>query len=263
MGCAAVAGAWLAFIGWSAGSVQAQEATRGASPPEDAPEARFTLAGEVVDAFNEAPVVAAMVKFPELARLAYTNVGGRFSLTDFPAGTWEIVVEQLGYHTSDGTITVSEGNGLRIRLSPDPIALEGLRVQTRADRMLTRRRRFFPYRIKTVTAAEFEDAVNPNPFAVLKRMSGTAVYGCTRRNRAGFLQDHACTLRLAGPTPILMYLDDAPLLGGLPAFEGLDHRDIHSMDLLLYSRSAALYVYTKWFVNRVNRSKTYLMPYPW
>ena len=106
-------------------------APSGQAGTQEAP--TFTLTGQIVDALNEAPVVAAVIKVPELRRFVFSDVNGRYAFTDFPQGTWEIVVEQLGYHTLDGSVTVSEGNGLFLRLNPDPIALEGLRVRSRAD----------------------------------------------------------------------------------------------------------------------------------
>ena len=103
----------------------------------------FTLTGQVVDAINERPIIAAVVKVPDLRRFVFSDVRGRFHFSDFPEGTWDIAVAQLGYHTLDGSITVTEGNGLYFRLEPDPVALEeitagGLTFKTRLARRRNR-----------------------------------------------------------------------------------------------------------------------------
>lgn len=233
-----------------------------ASPDSAGPP--FILSGEVVDAVNERPVIAAAVKFPELARMALTGVDGRFSLDDFPSGTWEVEVRQLGYHASVSRVALSEGAGLFVRLSPDPIALEGLRVHSRAERLLARRRRFFPYRVVNFGAADFRDAVNPSPAAVLRRNGRVPVFTCTSTGRDGVPDDYVCTTSRDGPTPISVYLDELPLPGGLAFLEGLDHRDIHSMDLLAYPRGGPeLRIYSVGFVRWLNRGRASLTPLKW
>ena len=84
----------------------------------------FTLTGQIRDALNDAPIIAAVIKVPDLRRFVFSDVRGRFHFADFPVGTWDIVVSQLGYHTLEGSVTVTEGNGLYLRLEPDPVALE-------------------------------------------------------------------------------------------------------------------------------------------
>ena len=103
----------------------------------------FTLAGQIVDAVNERPIIAAVIKVPDLRRFVFSDVRGRFLFPDFPEGTWDIVVAQLGYHTLEGSVTVAEGNGLHFRLEPDPVALEeitagGLTYKTRLARRRNR-----------------------------------------------------------------------------------------------------------------------------
>lgn len=248
----------LAFLGAD------HAAARQAVPPPDSLGSPFVLSGTVVDAVNERPVIAAAVKFPDLARMALTGVDGRFSLDDFPPGTWEIVVQQLGYETSAGSQFLSEGARLFVRLSPDPIALEGLRVRSRAERLLARRRRFFPYRVVNFGAADFRAAVNPSPAAVLRRNGRVPVFTCSRPGKDGVPEDYACTTTRNGPTPIAVYLDELRLPGGLASLEVLDHRDIHSMDLLAYPKGAPeLRIYTVGFVGWLNRGGASLTPLSW
>lgn len=241
-----------------------QAAARQAVPPLDSLGPPFVLSGTVVDAVNEHPVIAATVKFPDLGRMALTGVDGRFSLDDFPPGDWEIVVQQLGYETSAAHHFLSEGARLLVRLTPDPIALEGLRVRSRAERLLERRRRFFPYRVVTFGAADFRAAVNPSPVGVLRRNGRVPVFTCSAPGKDGIPDDYACTTTRGGPTPIAVYLDELRLPGGLAPLEGLDLRSIHSMDLLAYPRSAPeLRIYTVGFVGWLNRGGGSLAPLMW
>ena len=138
----------------------------------------FTLTGRIVDALNERPVISAVVKLPELQRYVFSDVNGRFTIREFPAGTWEVVVEMLGYHTLEGSFTVAEGNGLVLRLNPDPVALEGLRVQTRADGLLDRRRRRYPYRVDHISPQNIANAINPDPVAIFSRYTRVPLRSC-------------------------------------------------------------------------------------
>lgn len=240
--------------------VQAQEGADTAVAQEE-----FTLAGEVVDADNGRPLVAAVVKFPELSRYAFAGVDGRFTFSRFPAGAWEIVVEQIGYHVSVDTVRVSDGNGLHIRLRPDPIALEGLTVRSRSQRLLASRRRRTPYRFVTISARDFAEAVDPNPAVVLKRKARAPVVECSYGHDAvgsAFVYD-LCVLRRGQRGPVAVFLDETPLHGGTKALSAMHHEDIHSMDFILRPKSGELRVYTTWFIQRLDETGIGLVPILW
>lgn len=250
---AVVATMWAAS---TAGTGTGQE--RPPEPP-DLPGETFVLEGRVLDAVNERPVIAAVVKAPDLKRYTFTDVDGRFSFPDFPAGTWEIVVEQLGYHTTEGPVTVSEGNGLFIRLEPDPIAMDGFEVRSRSERLLADRRRSIPYRVETLGAETFAQAVNPDPTAVLKVHSGAPIVPCPGDASLIF----GCILRKGRPSGISVYLDEGPLAGGMDVLSTFPLEDIHSMDLILLPGGGMLRVYTKWFVERLDQTRVHLAPLVW
>ena len=243
----AIATGLAAWATW-AGAAGAQE-----------PAPTFVLAGQILDSFNERPVIAAVVKVPDLKRYTFTDVNGRFSFPDFPAGTWEIVVEQLGYHTTAGPVTVSEGNGLLIRLEPDPIALEGFRVRSRSERLLTKRRRSIPYRVETLGAETFARAVNPDPTVILKYHSGAPIVPCPGDTSVVT----RCVLRKGRPSGISVHLDEGPLAGGMEALSTFPLENIHSMDFIFLPGSGMLRVYTKWFVERLDETRVGLEPLIW
>ena len=245
--------AWIAWVA----TVALAEVAAGQDTVPPAP--TFTLAGEIVDALNERPVISAVIKIPELRRYVFSDVNGRFRLPDFPEGTWEIVVEMLGYHTLDGSVTVSEGNGLLLRLNPDPIALEGLKVQTRADGLLDRRRRRYPFRVTTISPQTIANAINPDPTAIFRRNANSPLTSCI--DRSGFLTLGACYYRRAAKARVKVFLDEGELMGGMSELAMFPARDIHSMDWL--KDTGELHVYTKWFIERLNTSRTRLAPFKW
>lgn len=219
----------------------------------------FTLTGKVVDAAINTPIVAAVIKVPELKRFAFTDGNGNFSFDDFPQGTWEIVVEQLGYHTSDGEVTVSEGNGLFIRLKPDPIALDELRVQTRSDRLLTRRRNRIPFRVVTVRPEAFTNPINPDPIVIFRRAANSAIVSCPGDDTDWITP--GCLARRGGYVRISVFLDEGPMLGGMRSLQTMSHESIHSMEWI--PRMAMLRVYTRRFIERLDNSRIALSPLVW
>ncbi len=227
--------------------------------------ATFTLTGQIVDAVNGAPVVAAVIKVPALRRLVFTNVSGRFAFTDFPEGTWDILVEQLGYHTLEGSVTVADGNGLFLRLNPDPIELEGLRAVSRGDRLLHERRRRYPFRVTTISASTITDAVDRDLGAIFRRHANAPLATCPEELDP-WRSMGSCMYKRGDLKPISVYLDEAPLMGGMMELSQLDYREIHSMDWvpgIWRSDNPELRVYSKRFIERLNSSNTHLAPFSW
>ncbi len=219
----------------------------------------FTLTGKVVDRVTRTPVVAAVIKVPELGRFVFTDGDGQFRFADFPQGTWEVVVEQFGYHTMDDSVTVSEGNGLFIPLAPNPIELDELRVRTRSEQLLTRRRQRIPYRVVTIRTEAFTNAINTDPTAIFRRNANTALVGCP-----GVLDEwiaQGCLPRKGGVVNIRVYLDEGRMFGGMMELRSIDHESIHSMDWI--PSAAMLRVYTKRFIDRLDNSRIALEPLVW
>ncbi|MDE2655021.1 MAG: carboxypeptidase-like regulatory domain-containing protein [Gemmatimonadetes bacterium] len=219
----------------------------------------FTLTGKVVDRMTNAPVVAAVIKVPELERFVFTDGDGDFRFADFPQGTWEVVVEQFGYHTLDDSVTVSEGNGLFIPLAPNPIELDELRVRTRSERLLTRRRQRIPYRVVTIRTEAFTNAINTDPTFIFRRAANMAFVGCP--GVVGEWIAQGCIARKGGVVNIRVYLDEGRMFGGMMELRSIDHESIHSMDWI--PSAAMLRVYTKRFIDRLDNSRIALEPLVW
>jgi hypothetical protein len=109
-----------------------------------------SVTGRVVDAASGDPVPEARVQATPTAETAarvssaITDRGGHFRLSLEP-GTWDLVVERVGYetvHTTGLQVVVDEGVTLEIRLGPRPAALEPL-VVTGRRRYAARTRPFY------------------------------------------------------------------------------------------------------------------------
>jgi len=241
------AAALVIVVGWAARPATAQETPT------------FTLTGQIVDALNERPVIAAVVKVPELRRFVFSDVNGRFHFPDFPEGTWEIVVEQLGYHTLDGSVAVAQGNGLSLRLNPDPVALEGLRVRTRSERLLERRRRLTPYRVTRISPEVIANAINPDPTAIFRRKANSLIVPCSADSDEQMTP--GCVVVRGRQKAITVMLDDLPLPGGMVVLQMYPHDHIHSMDWV--ARAGVLQVYTRDFIRRLDENGMNLSPLVW
>ncbi|MYB06676.1 MAG: carboxypeptidase-like regulatory domain-containing protein [Gemmatimonadetes bacterium] len=219
----------------------------------------FILTGQILDALNAAPVVSAVIKVPELRRYAFSDVNGRFSFAAFPQGTWDIVVEMLGYHTLDGSVSVAEGNGLLLRLNPDPVALEELRVRTRSERLLSDRRRRIPYRVTTISTGIFANSINPDPTAIFRRNSRSYILPCAETAEdAGEQMAPSCYWRRGRPAKITVFLDEGRLESGMVELAMLPKEDIHSMDWI--PEMGELRIYTRHFIERLDNTRISLSP---
>lgn len=246
----------LAVAGTEPHPASAQE------PPPPTDTVTFTLTGEIVDGLIDAPVIAAVIKVPALRRFAFTDVNGRFHFSDFPEGTWEILVEHLGYNMVEGTVTVAEGNGLYLRMTPNPVALEGLEVMTRSDRLLAERRQRFPFRVTRISPTMLANAINADPTAIFRRNSMSYISACpTPPSRATDWMTPDCVMKAGGAARIQIYLDEFPMAGGMIHLSAMPKEMIHSMDWI--PETAQLRVYTKAFIERLDEGAYSLEPLIW
>lgn len=72
------------------------------------------LTGRVIDANTNAYLLGSTVAVKELGRSTSTEVGGAYSLSNLPAGTYTVTVSYLGYQDVTQTVTVSDGADNRI-----------------------------------------------------------------------------------------------------------------------------------------------------
>jgi hypothetical protein len=95
-----------------------------------APGPTATVIGVVVDSLTGAPIDAARVSLGTGGASVATNALGRFALSNVPLGPRRLVVSRLGYLDLEAIIDVTDPMaGIRLKVSPDPVQLEGLATQ--------------------------------------------------------------------------------------------------------------------------------------
>jgi hypothetical protein len=94
-----------------------------------------TVTGVVVDAESGGGIDGASVTLSGTGRRVVADSSGAFALPDLPLGPALLRVEGFGYAELLLPLTVAVGmEPLRVRLQPDPIALEGIDVRGRRGR---------------------------------------------------------------------------------------------------------------------------------
>ena len=205
----------------------------------------FTLTGQIRDALNDAPIIAAVIKVPDLRRFVFSDVRGRFFFSDFPEGTWDIVVAQLGYHTLEGSVTVTEGNGLYLRLEPDPVALEeitagGLTYKTRLARRRNRSRaRSYVLEGKALLTSTKENVWDMVGWQHGFHFEGYNDYGCPRATIYG------------NQGTVGLYIDDRAVRIGI--FEEFAPQDFALVEV--YNYGGTIRAYTQQYLDRMTRER--------
>lgn len=225
---ALAAGLALAFS--AASPLTAQEQWWG-TPPSTA-----SVYGTVIDARSGTPLAGAAVGVAGSAEAVLTNSEGRFVLEELPPGKQMVMVEQLGYRIWQGAITASNpGAPVLLRMVPDPIMLKGLEVS--ADRFADRMRLAYVKARAVGTddfaaypAATLADVLAAEAGLFLTMCSGTILVAPPRacnskEHEHGWAvqpsspHDNRCVRRRGGRLRPTVYLDEAPLIGGLARLE--------------------------------------------
>lgn len=210
------------------------------------------LRGRVIDAQTRNPLEGAFVA-PSGSLTGYmTDSMGRFvlELEPSPAG-YPITVEQLGYSTLEVTLGPSaEEEFTTVKMTPNPIAVEGLRVLV--DRFQSRRR-FYYGSVRVVDQTR------------LLRFSGTA-YDVVRRE-VPFATvcvgapDELCAIRRGRRIQVELCIDEIPTYGATSALESYDSSELYLVEV--YDRGRQIRVYTRWFVEHALRGGRKLQPLEW
>ena len=191
------------------------------------------IVGQVGDAETGTPLKGARVAIPGLQKHALTNQDGRFLLADLATGRYNVAAEQLGFFTWQDDLEAREsGSAVVVRLAPDPIVLEGLEVS--ADRF-QQRVRSAAVRVRTIDSealAEHDgfplsDLLTSRANLFLGFCSRTVMLAHPQKCQSEFHEhgwavqpsnpfDHRCVRGRGRPN---VYLDEAPLVGGLARLE--------------------------------------------
>jgi len=141
-----------------------------------------SLYGRIHDERTSEPLAVVQVYIPSLGVGTLTNLDGRFMLRNVPAGTYEVMVELLGYapKTITGVVVQSgSGTSLDILLPPEALEVEGITVSVEreegnASRLLDERRTSTAV-LDAVGAQEIARSPDTDAADVAKRITGVTV----------------------------------------------------------------------------------------
>ena len=194
---------------------------------------RARIVGRVVDAETGTPLLGARVSIPGLEKHAVTNRDGRFLLADLAHGRYSVAVEQLGFSIWQDVLEAEQpGSAAIVRMVPDPIQLTGLEVS--ADRF-RQRIRSAPVRVKVIDSEALAEH-DGFPLAGLLTSKANLFLGfCSKTVMIGpkmsckaEWHEHGYAMHPSNPYDDRcvrgrgrpnVYLDEAPLIGGLARLE--------------------------------------------
>jgi|GEM_PF-3765989 WD40 repeat protein len=85
--------------------------------------AQYSISGTVTDADTGEYLIGGNVIIPGLGIGSTTNLSGEYTISDLPAGTYQLQVKYVGYLTANETVTISDGSVTKnISVQFDPSA---------------------------------------------------------------------------------------------------------------------------------------------
>lgn len=203
----------------------------------------FNLTGTVSGETGQ-PLVGALVWLDGADWGSITDERGRFRIPDVDPGRVALSVQQIGYDTLHWAGTVVADAPLELRMTPRPVLLEGLKVVT--DRFRSRRRA-----VTTTVQAFDRQALVTTPQQTVRDFivarAGVATVPCFGA------QSNTCLLvrgRVAEP---VVYLDEAPLLGGMDWLEIMRPEELYMVEV--YGRGRQIRAYTTQFMARAAKNR--------
>lgn len=147
--CAALSLAFALFPALPAAAT-AQVAAEGRDPVD--------LPILVVEAGTGRPLPGTIVRIPELDLRLVASPAGLVVFRGLPPGRHEVEVEQLGYLSVRVPVTAPRSSPFRVAISPAPIELEGILVETDNAMGLGARRRAIPMPVEVLRSEDLAAA---------------------------------------------------------------------------------------------------------
>ena len=205
-------------------------------------DATFDLTGTVVDHAGR-PLVGAFVSLEGWERGVLSDARGVFRIPDLYEGRVVVRVEQLGYADRSWSGVVGPGSApLVLRLEPRPVMLEGLTVVT--DRFRARRNAVATA-VRAWDRAELATSPHETAARFVEARAGLSILPC-RTARGG-----SCIRWRGRLVPTTVYVDEAPILGGMAYLEALQPHELHLVEV--YRAGRHIRVYTEPFMEQAAR----------
>jgi hypothetical protein len=226
-------------------------AARPALAQQPAPAVGPPVVGTVMDSGTGRPLAYAMIQVEGRPLPTLTDSTGVFRVGGLPPGVYNLTASQLGYARLTLPVVVGEGmEPIEFKLFPDPIALEGIQVM--GDRFRGRRnslavsaQAYNQDRLQRSPALNMMDFLETDAKLSAAICPGrTAVRGCF--NRRG---------QVVVPQ---VFLDEAPLMGGLSQLEGYPVNAFYLVEVI--ANGLMIRAYTQGFMEQMSKNPRALEP---
>jgi hypothetical protein len=206
---------------------------------------RAVIRGRVVDAGTGEAIPAAKLELPGRRTVVYTDRNGRFELPALAPGPYDLNVGQIGYYQQRLSIGVVRDDSLVFRLDPQTVVLEELRVYAsrlaaRAAHASVAARAFDAERLKVATSGSILE--------FLQTDGNLFVLPCGGPGAAG-----SCAQVRGMPTPVQVYVDGLPSLGGLDELREIPAGEVFHVNL--YGGGEVVEVFTRRYAAMESNSK--------
>ncbi len=231
--CSGVRHRLASFAVLSAATITASPVVAQPTCEDDQPR----IVGLVIDASTDAPLKGAYVSVATSEWMSLTTDNGRFLLCWIGSGTHVVMVERLGYHTLIVQLdATASGDPVHLRMSPDPILLEGLEIV--ADRF-EGRRRAAPTSIQVYDQEELASSQYWTVAEFVDSLPGVFIARC------GF---NPCIYYRGRVVRPRVYLDESPLIGGWSMLHTVPTSQLYMIEV--YGRGTHIRAYTHGFMER-------------
>ncbi len=217
------------------------------------------LAGTVVDALSERPIVEALVILEGGGRAVLTDEEGRFDFGPLEPGEISVTVRRYGYETqgADFYLPGGEITRLEVPLPPKAVLVDGLSVVTERletmEQRITSRRRATPMSHQAFEQGRLVRTSARDVLEMLDLESALPIQPCGRRSFGS-----ACVLRRGRLVEPRVFVDEMPVIGGLQQLATYRPYDLYLVEV--YGRGLEVRVYTHQFMERMARRPVALMP---
>jgi hypothetical protein len=228
-----------ASLGWPQ-TVLAQQPAAG--PP---------IVGTVIDSGTGRPLPYAMIAAEAGALPTLTDSTGVFRLAGLPPGIHNLTASQLGYSRLTLPVVVGAGmEPIEFKLFPDPIALEGISVM--GDRFRGRRNA-----LPIASQAYNQDRLRISPALNLMDFLETDAK-LSAAVCPGRTQSRGCFNRRGQVVVPAVFLDEAPLIGGVAQLEGYPVNAFYLIEVI--GNGLMIRAYTQGFMDQMSKNPRALEP---
>jgi hypothetical protein len=211
------------------------------------------LVGKVVDSGTGKGLAYALVAVSTGEPHVVTDSTGTFRFPGLQRGVVNLTATQLGYARLTLPVVVAEGaEPVEFKLFPDPIALEGIKVM--GDRFRGRRNS-----IAAASSAYDHERLERSPsMSVIDFLANEGKLSPAACPGPGQGNAMYCFNRRGQVVTPQVFLDEAPLTGGLSQIDSYHPNDLYLLEVI--SNGLMVRAYTKAFMDRLAKNPHALEP---